>query len=122
MANLVRISGVQKLVADFKDLERRYARGFRTGLSMAGLLIQRESQLIVPIDTSNLKNSAFTRTFGQGFQSFTLVGYTASYAVFVHEDLLVGHAPGKTAKFLTLPLKANVETIVQIVRREMQRA
>jgi hypothetical protein len=31
------------------------------GLLMAGLRLQRESQLLVPLDTSNLKNSAFTR-------------------------------------------------------------
>jgi hypothetical protein len=119
MANLVRIEGVSNLLRQFDRLEKSYAKGFRTGISMAGLLVQRESQLIVPVDTSNLKNSAFTRTFGSGFQSFTLVGYTAAYAVFVHEDLMVGHAPGKVAKFLTLPLRGNVDTIVQIVRREM---
>jgi hypothetical protein len=31
------------------------------GLYLAGLQLQRESQLLCPVDTGNLKNSAFTR-------------------------------------------------------------
>ncbi len=31
------------------------------GLLLAGLRLQRESQLLVPVDTGRLKNSAFTR-------------------------------------------------------------
>ena len=31
------------------------------GLVMAGLALQRDSQLLVPVDTGQLKNSAFTR-------------------------------------------------------------
>lgn len=31
------------------------------GLVMAGLFLQRESQMIVPVDTGNLKGSAFTK-------------------------------------------------------------
>jgi len=31
------------------------------GLLLAGLRLQRESQELVPVDTGNLKNSAFTR-------------------------------------------------------------
>lgn len=37
------------------------------GLRLAGLRLQRESQLLVPVDTGNLKNSAFTKVekFGE---------------------------------------------------------
>ena len=35
-----------------------------------------------------------------------IVGYTASYAIYVHERLDLQHKPGKTAKFLTGPAKA----------------
>jgi len=38
----------------------------RQGLLAAGLRLQRESQRVCPVDTGNLKNSAFTRLEGQG--------------------------------------------------------
>lgn len=34
---------------------------FEQAMLLAGLRLQRESQLLVPVDTGNLKNSAFTR-------------------------------------------------------------
>ena len=36
-------------------------KGLDIGLMLAGLRLQRESQLLVPVDTGNLKASAFTR-------------------------------------------------------------
>ena len=37
------------------------------------------------------------------------VGYTAGYAVHVHEDLASLHKPGKQAKFLEEPLRTKIE-------------
>jgi hypothetical protein len=41
-------------------------------LYMAGLRLQRESQQLVPVDTGNLKNSAFTRI--EGARAFNPLG------------------------------------------------
>jgi hypothetical protein len=67
------------------------AKGLRRGLLKAGLALQRESMKIVPIQTGNLRNSAFTRSEGSGFQTVVIVGYTAKYALFVHEILDNAH-------------------------------
>lgn len=66
-------------------LTERLSRGVQLGLNKAGLMIQRESQLQVPVHTGALKASAFTRSQGQGFETRVAVGYTASYAIYVHE-------------------------------------
>ena len=62
--------------------------GCNRGLKKAGLLLQRESQKVVPVDLGVLKASAFTRETGAGFATVVYVGYTAAYAIYVHE--LVG--------------------------------
>lgn len=45
---------------------RRRGQTTATGLLLAGLRLQRESQLIVPVDTGALRNSAHTRLDGRG--------------------------------------------------------
>lgn len=44
--------------------EMRKGRTLVEALLVAGLALQRDSQLLVPVDTGNLKNSAFTRPEG----------------------------------------------------------
>lgn len=54
----------RQMLPELKDM---IARGMRKGLDalqaliMAGLRLQREAQLLCPVDTGALKNSAFTR-------------------------------------------------------------
>ena len=42
---------------------------------------------------------------GPTAKNSVIVGYTASYALRVHEDLKAGHKKGKTAKFLEKPAR-----------------
>lgn len=48
------------------------------------------------------------------------VGYTAAYAVYVHENLEAYHAPGKTAKFLEGPARRFAGEMGKIVRTALQ--
>ena len=81
----------------------RYAKAVEMGLKVAGLYVQQESQKLVPVDTGILRSSAFTRAEpekGGGFDTEIRVGYTAEYAIYVHEILTSYHAPPTTARFL----------------------
>ena len=40
---------------------------------------------IVPVQTGNLRASGYTRHTGSGIATVVEVGYTASYAIYVHE-------------------------------------
>ena len=88
MAKLVQILGEKEILANMKGQTIFIGLRAAAGLKAAGLLLQRASQLLVPVDESNLKPSAFTRATGVGFGTSVRVGYTAGYALFVHE--LVG--------------------------------
>ena len=111
-----------KLFRTLKQKEKRQGQAFQRAVKRAGLLIQRESQKIVPVDTGNLKNGARTRAEGRGFDTKVTVSYQAAYAVFVHEDLNATHKKGKTAKFLERAVKENYRKIRQTVRDEVRKA
>ena len=85
MAQVGTIIGVQKVLGNIVKRTRIMAAGTEQGLKRAGLLLQRESQMVVPVEFGVLKASAFTRAFGSGFKTTVTVGYTAAYALYVHE-------------------------------------
>lgn len=85
MADISLITGVQNVLANLKKRQAQMGEGLSKGLSIAGLKLQRESQRLVPVNFGVLKNSAYTRKIGSGFNTKVYVGYTASYAIFVHE-------------------------------------
>lgn len=68
------------------------------GLLAAGLIIQARAQELVPVDTGNLKGSAFTRKAPED-DKVVETGFGAAYAVYVHEDLEAYHDNGQ-AKYL----------------------
>lgn len=86
------------------NLDAEYAaigRGVDAGVRKAGLALQRASQLIIPIDLGILRASAYTRRLGvgTGFSTVVGVGYTASYAGLVHEDMDLTHGAAYNAKY-----------------------
>lgn len=122
MAKLVTITGMPRVLANLKKSRLTTAVGVQRGLKQAGLFLQRESQKIVPVDTSNLKGGAFTRNVsGSGFDANMVVGYVADYATYVHENLQAKHQSGKQAKFLEQPAREKKDEIIRIIRQEAKR-
>ena len=109
------VQGLKKLAAAVEKHKRSTAKGLRVGLFRGGLLLQRESQKIVPVDKDILKPSANTRLEGSGLSSAAVVSYSTEYAVFVHEDLEARHKPGKSAKFLEIPAREKAGAITAAV-------
>jgi len=84
---MVKIKGLAQVRANLKKYSVDQAVVFNTRMFAAGLYLRKLSQHIVPTFSGHLRGSAFTRRFGVGFKTDVVVGYTAKYAVFVHEDL-----------------------------------
>lgn len=113
-------------------------KGCSIGLRAAGLLLQRESQGLVPVDFGLLKASAYTRAVGSGWKTEVFVGYTAAYALRVHELTamklrgqprpLPSHGSywdprGRgQAKFLEEPARRFQGTLNRVVRDAIQKA
>lgn len=119
MAKLVRVTGISSVITKLRRAHSTIASGFAKGLKEAGLKLQRESQKIVPVDTSDLKGSANTRNVGgKGFDADVVVSYNTEYAVYVHEDMNAKHKPGKSAKYLEKPARENKKELIDIIKRK----
>ena len=85
-----------------------------------------QSQNLVPVDTGALKASGHVNTetephsieYGGGdyFTGESGRGNVVDYAVVVHEDMSVGHAPPTQAKYLELPLVQNQKVLMDNIR------
>ncbi len=135
------VKGVNEVIHNLRKTEKNHGVGVERGLKKGGLLIQRESQLEVPRDLGVLANSAFTRAQGKGFDCSVIVGYTAGYAIYVHENLDAAHGtefnekyaaeiaagiednrgPRQKAKFLEDPANANAGRVVKFIIDEVEK-
>ncbi len=92
MASLRFVSGLPTVLKNLDRANMKIAEAVHRGLVKGGRLLQAASMDIVPVQTGNLKASCFTRNVGGGgFNVDIVVGYTADYAVYVHEDLTKAH-------------------------------
>lgn len=97
MAQVTNLSSVQAAMARAIAQKRK---GLATGIKKASVFLQRESMKIVPVDYGNLRASAFTRMEGEGTAKVVgTVGYTAAYAVYVHENLDAAHGTAFNVKY-----------------------
>lgn len=50
-----------------------------------------------------------------------VAGYVQTYSIIVHEDLDANHAPGKTAKYLEMPLRQNMRVLASMINKHYLR-
>lgn len=152
MARMAKVSGMPTVLKNLSRVQGKVAKGAVRGLIKGGLFLQSKSQEIVPKQIGDLYNTAFTRNVGgSGADADIIVGYTADYAVFVHEDLTKAHGKefnikhaeeitaavgtkrgtakggmfprgeNEQAKFLEKPARENRKDIINMVAREARR-
>lgn len=81
------VTGMDEISQNLGKVKAALAPKVELGLKTAALFLQRTSAQLVPVDTGVLKASAFTRATGNGFNTLASTGYTALYAMWVHENL-----------------------------------
>jgi hypothetical protein len=122
MAKMFEFYGTEAFLKNFKIVTEKQRKAALRGLYKGGLLLQRESQKVVPVDTGNLKNSAFTRKVEDSAIPEVQVGYTAAYGIYVHENEEAKHAEGKMAKFLETPMRVHRKEIRSVIADEIKEA
>lgn len=116
MAKLTRMTGMNTVLKNLRKSTRSTGLDVEQRLMKGGLFLQRESQKVVPVDTSNLKGGAETRNIGgRSFKADIIVMYKAVYAIFVHEDLDAKHKTGKIAKYLESVAREKLKEIFRII-------
>jgi len=90
----------------------------RAGLVEAAIIVKTRSMELCPVDTGNLRASAYYRTYSSGHKAFgptAEIGHRASYAVYVHE-IDATHKQGQW-KFLETALKEKEREVLDAIRR-----
>ena len=83
--------------------------------------ILEESNSKVPIDTGKLKESGYVKMNRNSNDINAEIGYTAEYALFVHENLNARHFNG-SALFLMAAYRINESKIIQDVSNAIKEA
>jgi len=95
------------------------------GLIRAAIIIRADMDKtppLIPVDTSNLDHSWFTSAYYKGTQFGLTMGFTANYAVFVHEMVDKGgkvinwSRPGSGPKFFEASFKRNKDNVLKEIR------
>lgn len=119
------LEGLERVLANLnKEIAKKQEKQM-AGMMAAGLLIQRRSQKLVPREKGILHASAYTRKDGP---AAVVVGYGASYALAVHENLEaklkgtprpsglgVYWGPSGQPKFLEQPFREGKKDILETI-------
>lgn len=103
------VKGLSEIKAALAKVKAEQDKKKRKALTRIGVIVKADSQKMTPVDENNLRPSAYMNV--EGFEK-VLIGYTAFYAPFVHEDLEATHTIGE-AKFLEKSVKMNQDRILE---------
>lgn len=116
MARRVAISGIDKVLSNLNRSVTGIKNRSRQGIQVAALMVLGTSKKLTPVDTGNLRAGTYTKLLGGLNNPGAEIGYTAAYAVFVHERTELHHPVGQS-KFLETALKQNAKKVLEIIRK-----
>jgi hypothetical protein len=90
---LAKVKGLREVKRNLDMSQAMFAKKIEHGLKRGAALVHRKSQETVPVDQGNLKGGGKVnkKPGTSGLTTHMIVGYSAEYAVFVHEDLQKAH-------------------------------
>lgn len=131
----VHISGIEKVMANLNKEAIKISGKTMAGCIRGGILVRRHMSTVsptIPIEFGNLEHSYFTQPFPSKNNPTLLIGFTANYAMVVHERKkgspwgagVVGEVkwtkPGSGPKFLESALKSNEKEILQEMKNSVK--
>lgn len=118
----VKIRGVEQ-AKRYLDAVINDIQGRRALRAIQSVLIIGSSQaaLYTPIDTSTLLNSQYREVTASGTRIVGRVGYSANYAVYVHDPNIPQNFQRSTAQkeFLTKGFEDSRDAINAVIKKEM---
>src|SRR4051812_20192333 len=110
----VKIKGTGEILARLRPLVKDKKEAVQKAILAEAFALQAESMKEVPVRYGRLRASAYTRPTETG----AIVGYTAAYAVYVHEMVDNKHTVGK-AKFLEDPMRRLMAGYLERITRRV---
>jgi len=108
------VNGLDTILRNLNGAIDDIEGGTIEGLLAGGLIIERTAKRYVPVLTGNLKNSGYTRKVGPRTVE---VGFSAAYAVFVHENLEARHRNGQSKYLQRAVVEKRTDVLEQVQRR-----
>lgn len=118
----VKVKGVSRAKSNLdKFINTVQGKKAARAIQSAMLIGSAQAALYTPIDTSTLLNSQFRELSVNGTMITGRVGYTANYAVYVHDPAHPQTFRRSTAQkeFLTKGFEDTREAISAVIRKEM---
>lgn len=112
------LGGLDVVLGNLNQQIKQIGVRSRGGMRKALLIVRRDSVKLTPVDTGNLRNSAFTEVEEEGGQISGVIGYTADYAAEVHETDK-NYKRGQW-KFLETALAQNHDAILRAIAEEVR--
>lgn len=109
-------NGFNKLRSNMRRKVNQIERGQCRALMKSGRLVERRAKQKTPVEWGNLKASGYSRWESSGKTPLVEIGYTADYAVPVHEDLESWHNVGE-AKFLENALNESEKDVYNLLKQ-----
>jgi len=107
---------MKNLNKEIKGIEGRCMKGYLEGARIVRYDMDRTPPLI-PVDTGNLRQSWFTSPMYQGKTPVLCLGFSANYALAVHEKYGAHfQRPGAGAGFFVASIKRNKERILEAIK------
>ncbi len=96
---MISLTGAKTVLTNLKKWHDQTGLQAERGIAAAANYLRNQSMALVPVQTGNLKGScgAPRNVGGPGFKADYVVYYNASYAIFVHEDLVAAAPPARAA-------------------------
>ena len=117
----ITLEGLAKLNRKLERLAMSSEIAATKELRIITLDLQGKAQLLAPVDTGDLRGSAYSEVKKLEGE----VGFTEPYALRQHEDVSFRHPRGGQAKYLEQPYKENrnkyVDMVGKAIAREMKR-
>jgi len=118
------ILGYEKVMMNLnkqiKQIQGRSLNGLIQAASYVRYSMDTHAPLI-PVDTGNLRQSWRIVPFEKGDKFGVLMGFSANYALFVHEnDNAHFQRPGAGARFFEIALDREKEKIFQIIQNSIK--
>ncbi len=98
-ATVVKLDGVKEVLSNLDRHSKKLGNAVERGCLKAAKFLRNKSLELVPVETGHLRDSCTEpeNIGGKGFKCDVVFGYTAEYAVWVHEDLVNQAPPARAA-------------------------
>jgi len=115
---IININGQDELGKFLRTLPHKVDSAVEKELKIIAADLQGKAQELAPVDTGDLRGSAFNE--GKGITA--TVGFNEPYATSQHENVELRHPKGGQAKYLETTYKENAQNYIDGIGKAIKRA